>query len=152
MPLMSRRCGNALVVAIAIALAIAGAGCGEEEDKAPRESVQALVENAGTEGAQATVEKFFDAGNERDAATICSLVTKDQAEAFGRAAGDCVSGMKALLEAEDPPRTEVIIEDVRVRGERATVDATITQAGETRPTSLSLIQEDGDWKLTDPGL
>ena len=143
--------GKVLVVAMAIALV--GAGCGDEEEKAPGESVQALVENAGTESAQATVEKFFEAGNERDAATICGLVTEDQAQAFGRAAdGDCVSGMTALFEAEDPPRTEVIIEDVRVRGDRATVDATITQGGETRPTSLSLIQEGGDWKLTDPGL
>ena len=99
------------------------------------------------------MERFFAAGNERDAETICELVTSDQAPAFGQAAGgDCVSGMNALFEAEDPPRIEVIIEDVRVLGDRATVDATITQDGETRPTSLSLIQEGGDWKLTDPGL
>jgi len=149
---MRRLRGNVLVVALAIALA-AVAGCGDGEEATPQKSVQALVEDAGTEGAQATVEKFFEAGNERDANTICALVTEDQALAFGRAAGgDCVRGMRALFEAEDPPHTKLIIEDVRVRGDRATVDATITQGGETRPTSLSLIQEGGDWKLTDPGL
>jgi hypothetical protein len=149
---MRRPRGKILVLALAIALA-AGAGCGGDEEEAPGESVQALVEDAGTASAQATVEKFFDAGNDRDAATICNLVTSDQAEAFGQAAGgDCVDGMRALFEAKDPPRTEVIIEDVRVLGDRATVDATITQGGETRPTSLSLIQEGGDWKLADPGI
>ena len=143
--------GNVLVVALAIALA--GSGCGDEAKNTARESVEAVVENAGTERAQATVERFFEAGNERDAETICALVTADQALAFGRAAGgDCVDGMNALFEAEDPPRTEVIIEDVRVSGSRATVDATITQGDETRPSSLSLIQEGGDWKLTDAGL
>ena len=144
--------GNLVVVATAMALAGA-AGCGDGEKGAPEESVRALVEDAGTQGAQATVEKFFAAGNERDAAAICGLVTAEQAAAFARAAGgECVDGMKALFEAQDPPRTELIIEDVRVRGDRATVDATVTQGDETRPTSLSLIKEDGDWKLTDPGL
>src|SRR5688572_8482839 len=148
---MRRPRGKVLVFALAVALA--AAGCGGDEKAAPEESVQALVEDAGTSGAQATVERFFAAGNERDAATICNLVTADQAEAFGQAAGgECVDGMRALFEAEDPPRTKVIIEDVRVLGDRATVDATITQAGETRPTSLSLVQEGGDWKLADPGL
>ena len=148
---MRRPRGKVLVIALAIALA--AAGCGDEEKNAPEKSVQALVEDAGTASAQATVEQFFKAGNERDAATICKLVTQDQAELFGQASGgDCVNGMRALFEAEDPPRTKIIIEDVRVLGDRATVDATITQGGETRPTSLSLIQEGGDWKLTDPGL
>ena len=143
--------GNGL--AIVLAFALAAGGCGGDEEESARETVQAVVEDAGTQRAQETVERFFAAGNERDAETICRLVTSDQALAFGRASGgDCVSGMNALFEAEDPPRTEVIIEDVRVLGNRATVDATITQGGETRPSSLSLIQEDGDWKLTDPGL
>ena len=138
----------------ALAIALAAAGCGDEDQtSAPRDTLQRLVDDAEAQSAQATVEKFFEAGNERDASTICALVTEEQAQAFGRAAGgDCVSGMEALFEAEDPPRTEVIIEDVRVLGDRATVDATVTQGGETRPSSLSLIQEGGDWKLTDPGL
>ena len=149
---MRRPRGKVLVFALTIALAAAGCG-GDDQKQAPQESVQRLVEDAGTASAQATVERFFEAGNERDPATICDLVTEEQAEAFGRAAGgNCVNGMRALFEAEDPPRTKLIIEDVRVLGNRATVDATITQGGETRPTSLSLIQEGGDWKLTDPGL
>ena len=82
---MRRPGGKVLVFALAIA--IAAAGCGEDEEKAPQESVQRLVEDAGTASAQATVEQFFEAGNERDPATICDLVTEEQAEAFGRAAG-----------------------------------------------------------------
>ena len=149
---MRRPRGKVLVVALAISLA--AAGCGEEEKKnAPDNTFQTLVDDAGEGDVQATVERFFRAGNRRDAETICALVTEEQAEAFGQATdGDCVSGMKALFEAEDPPRTEVIIEDVRVLRERATVDATITQDGETRPSSLSLVKEGGKWKLTDPGL
>ena len=148
---MRRPRGKVLVVALAIALA--APGCGEEEKKDPQRTFQTLVDDASEGDVQATVERFFRAGNRRDAATICALVTEEQAQAFGRATeGDCVKGMRALFEAVDPPRTEVIIEDVRVLRDRATVDATVTQGDETRPSSLSLIKEGGKWKLTDPGL
>jgi hypothetical protein len=122
-----------------MAIAVA-AGCGGDDAPGPDE-------------VRAAVTTFFEAGNERDAETLCGLVTSDQAKAFGRSSGgDCESGMTTLLEEADPPRIEVIIEDVRVRGDRATVDATLTQGGDTRASSLSLIQEDGEWKLTDPDL
>ena len=151
---MRRPRGKVLVVALAIALAAAGCGGDEEKQAQPQEQTfQTIIDDAGESDVQATVERFFRAGNRRDAETICRLVTEEQAEAFGQATdGDCVSGMEALFEAGDPPRTEVIIEDVRVLRERATVDATITQDGETRPSSLSLVKEGGQWKLTDPGL
>ena len=148
---MRRPHGKVLLVALAIALG--AAGCGEEKEKAPDQTFQTLIDDAGEGEVQATVERFFRAGNNRDAATICALVTEEQAQLFGRATeGDCESGMRALFEAEDPPRTRLIIEDVRVLRDRATVDATITQGGETRPSSLSLIKENGKWKLTDPGI
>jgi len=151
---MRRPHGKVLLVAVAIALAAGGCGDDEENPASPQEQTfQTLIDDAGESDVQATVERFFRAGNQRDAKTICALVTEEQAAAFGEATdGDCESGMDALFEAEDPPRTKVVIEDVRVLDERATVDATITQAGETRPSSLSLIKEDGEWKLTDPGL
>jgi hypothetical protein len=143
-----RRRGNVFAIALAVAAVLAGCGGGDQE-----QSVRALIEDTNTEGAEATVEAFFRAGNQRDAKAICALLTADQAQAFGQATGgDCESGMKAVFEEEDPPRTKVIIEDVRVSGERATVDATITQGGETRPSSLDLIQEGGEWKLVDPGV
>ena len=146
---MKRR-GNAFAIALAVTATLAGCGGGGEERE---QSVRALIEGTGTAGAEATVEAFFRAGNQRDAAAICGLLTSDQARAFGQATGgDCESGMKAVFEEEDPPRTEVIIEDVRVRGDRATVDATITQGGETRPSSLDLIKEGAEWKLVDPGV
>jgi hypothetical protein len=147
-----RRRGNVLALVLVLAVGLAGCG-GSDDEKSTADAVRSLIESAGTESAQATVESFFKAGNERDAKTICGLLTEEQAQAFGRATGgDCESGMAAVFEARDPPRTDVIIEDVRVRGSRATVDVTITQGGETRPSSLDLIQEDGDWKLADPGI
>lgn len=137
---MRHRLGGRLCACAALAAIAVAAGCGGDEAPGPDKAREAVT-------------TFIEAGNERDAATLCSLVTSDQAEAFGRSGGgDCESGMAALLEEADPPRIEVIIEDVRVRGDRATVDATLTQGGDTRASSLSLVQEDGEWKLTDPSL
>jgi hypothetical protein len=143
--------GNGWLAALAIGIAFAGCGGGGNETA--QESAQKLAEVAGSNDAENAVKLFFKAGNERDAKTVCDLVTDEAAQTFGQAGGgSCEHAMTALFEAEDPPRIKVIIEDVRVLNDRATVDVTITQGGETRPTSLDLIQEGGEWKLTDPGV
>ena len=143
-----RRRGAAGIAILALALA-AGSGLAACGGGGSGDDGGAATENE----VRDAVTSFFEAGNEHDAETICGLMTEEQATRF-EAVGDgsCVDGVELLISRADPPPTELLVEDVRVRGSRATVDATITQGGRTRARSISLIEEDGEWRLTDPGL
>jgi len=124
----------------AAAIAIAASGCGGDDTSSEDDVREAVT-------------SFVEAGNDRDAEAVCGLVTKEQAETIAQASGgSCEAALEAVLGAADPAETEIVIEDVRVRGERATVDATIKQGTESQAQSISLIREDGEWRLTNPDL
>lgn len=126
-----------LAIALA-AVAIAGCGGEREEDKVRK-----------------VVDSFVAAGNERDAGAACELLAAEQIEAVERLAGggSCETALGQILAAAGSENTEVTVEAVRVEGDRATVDATVSGAGTAdQAQSLLLVRENGEWKLASGGL
>jgi ketosteroid isomerase-like protein len=132
---------RAAIVATLVAVGL-GAGCGggggSDEDQV-REVVTAFVE----------------AGKDRDAAEACSLLATDQVksvEGLG-SGGSCTTVLAGIFARAEDVDTDLEIQDVRVSGDRATVDATITSAGgRPQAKSVLLVKEDGEWKIASAGL
>jgi ketosteroid isomerase-like protein len=135
-----RRGPSKIGLAIAVA-AIIGVGCGgggSDEDQV-----------------RDVVTSFVEAGKNRDAEEACSLLASDQVKVVERLGhgADCEQVLGGILAKAQVSGTDLKIEDVRVEGDRATVDATVKASGASpRAESILLIKEDGEWKLANAGL
>ena len=127
-----------LAIALAAALVTGCGGAGSDEDQV-----------------RDVVTSFVEAGKNRDAEEACSLLSSDQVKAVERLGGgaDCEQVLGGFFANADAAGTEVKIEDVRVEGDRATVDATV-KAGSFGPKaeSILVVREGGEWKLASAGL
>jgi entry exclusion lipoprotein TrbK len=130
------RRAKALLAALA---AIALAGCGpvgggkSDEDKA-RDALTELI----------------DARNQRDFAKVCSVIASPALAKFKRAGTTCDEALPRLV----PKDTTITIriDQVRVSGDRATVDATVSQTGGAgHAQTILLVKEAGDWKISQAG-
>lgn len=118
--------------------AIAIAGCGPLGG----ESDEDQVDDAVTE--------LIEARNQRDFAQVCSLISAQQLDKFARAGTSCEESLPKI--AKEGTTTTIRIEQVRVRDDRATVDATVSQTGGAgRAQTILLVKEDGDWKVSKVG-
>ena len=127
-----------LAIALAAALVTGCGGAGSDEDQV-----------------RDVVTSFVEAGKDRDAEEACSLLASDQVKAVERLGGgaDCEQVLGGILAKAQVSGTDLKIEDVRVEGDRATVDATVKASGASpRAESILLIKEDGEWKLANAGL
>ena len=136
---MGRRARSAgLAVAVAAALAAGSGGGGSDEDQV-----------------RDVVTSFVQAGKDKDAEEACSLLASDQVKVVERLGGgsDCAEVLGGFLARADVAGTDLEIEDVRVEGDRATVDATLNAPGSPpRAESILLVKEEGEWKLASAGL
>jgi hypothetical protein len=126
-----------LVLVIALA-AIAIPGCGPFGGE--------------SDGDQAgdTVTDLIEARNQGDFATVCELISAQQLVKFTKAGTTCEKALPKL--AKEGTTTTIRIEQVRVSGDRATVDATVSQTGGAgRAQTILLVKEDGDWKVSKVG-
>jgi hypothetical protein len=129
------RASTALILAVAT---LALAGCGpfggqSEEDKAGD-----------------TVTELIDARNDGDFAKVCDLIAADQLAKFEQAGTTCAQALPKL--AQSGSTTTIRVDDVRVSGDRATVDATISRRGQGgQAQTILLVKEGGDWKVAEAG-
>ncbi|MEK6276560.1 MAG: nuclear transport factor 2 family protein [Actinomycetota bacterium] len=124
------------ITALALAAtALALAGCGpfggeSEEDKAGD-----------------AVTELIDARNDGDFARVCELLAKPVVDGIeGTSGKSCDEALGSLAEGQ---RSQTVrIDEVRVEGDRATVDATVGPTGQAGvPQNILLIKEEGDWKV-----
>jgi hypothetical protein len=96
------------------------------------------------------VTELIEARNLRDFETVCGLIASDQLAKFKRAGTTCEKALPGL--AKEGTTTTIRIEQVRVSGDRATVDATVSHsAGAGTAQTILLVKEDGDWKVSQVG-
>lgn len=135
-----RRRGISVSLAAALAtVVVAGCGGGSSDEDQVRD----------------VVTSFVQAGKDRDAAEACSLLAADQVKAVERlgGGGDCAQVLGGFFAEANAAGTDVEIQDVRVQGDRATVDATVKAAGSSpQPESILVVKEDGEWKIASAGL
>ena len=136
---MSGRNHRAGIAVLLAATALAGCGGGGDSDEDQVRDV---------------VNSFVEAGRERDAAAACELLAADQVKTVeGLGSGGCAAVLGGIFAKSEDVETDVDIQDVRVEGNRATVDATVKAPGvEPRTQTILLVKEDGEWKLASAGL
>ena len=125
------------VIAVLLA-ALALAGCGPFGGKSDEDQVRD------------TVDQLVTARNQSHFSDVCSLFASAQLAQFKKANTTCE---KFLQQHAAPDTTTTIrVEQVRVEGDRATVDATVSHnAGAGNAESILLVKENGDWKVTQVG-
>jgi hypothetical protein len=107
----------------------------------------------------AVVKEFAKAFGDADGAAACDLLTKPAQDAFVKraqpltGADDCPAAVERVAEAAGASVTGAYadskVEDVKVTGSQATAQLNAGGAA----TTVTLVKEDGDWKLTKvPGL
>jgi hypothetical protein len=127
------------VVALAVvAIAIPGCGIGgggKSEVQRAREAITELV----------------NAFNRHDYGTVCSLISAEQLTKIQQPGAPC---RKVVAQAAPKGAAEITlrIDQVRVRGDNATVDATVSRTGGAgRAETILMVKEKGDWKFAQVG-
>jgi ketosteroid isomerase-like protein len=131
----SRLGATAAIVCCIAALALAGCGPfgGSSEEDRAGDAITALI----------------DARNKGDFATVCDLIASDQLAKFEQAGTTCEQALPKL--AQDVT-TSLRIDEVRVSGDRATVDATVSRRGQAgQASTILLVKEGEDWKVAQAG-
>src|SRR4051794_7355452 len=137
-----RRAVAILAVAVLIVIAaiagwgpFGGGGSGSREDQV-REAVVSLIH----------------ARNANDFATVCDGLAEQQVSGIKRSSGlTCPEALHSVPGATTI-KTKIEVQDVRISGDRATVDATVHHNGGTgQSQSILLIKEDGAWKVASAG-
>ena len=110
------------------------AGCGPFGDKSDSEK------------AGDTLTELVQARNEGDYARVCELIAAPDLAKFKRAGVSCEKTIRQRFGAA--ATTTIRIEEVKVKGDRASVDATVSQTGGAGfARTFRLVKEDGDWKF-----
>ena len=103
-----------------------------------------------TESAGDTLIDLIDARNRRDFAAVCDLIAEQQLAKFKQAGTTCQKALPRI--AKKGTTITIRIEQVRVSGDRATVDATVSQTGGAgNAQTILLVKENGDWKVSQVG-
>ena len=114
------------------------AGCGPFGGKSDEDQVRDAV------------AKLVTARNQSHFGEVCGLFTSDQLAKFRKAHTTCE---KYLSQNAQPETTTTIrVEQVRIQGDRATVDATVSHtAGAGNAETILMVKENGDWKVSQVG-
>jgi|SRR5215213_2047415 len=113
--------------------------------------------------AQDAVEGFFAAAEHRDFKTACDQLTKEEQQAIEQRAASvaaqeglkgCDEILKAFLGDQLAGTKITKVADVRVSGNQAVVDATLSQpnAKGGQATTFHLFLIGGEWKIADFGV
>lgn len=127
------RPARATITALSI-LVLLLAGCGPLGGKSDEEKAgEALTE-------------LVDARNQGDYARVCELISAVDLKKFKRAGVSCEKTIRQRFGAT--ASTTIRIEDVKVKDDRASVDATVSQTGGAGfARTFRLVKEDGEWQF-----
>ena len=124
---------RATFAALAI-LVLVLAGCGPFGGKSEEEK------------AGDTLTELVQARNEGDYARVCELISVQDLKKFKQAGVSCEKTIRQRFGAT--ASTTIRIEEVKVDGDQATVDATVSQTGGAGfARTFRLVKEDGEWKF-----
>jgi hypothetical protein len=127
------------VVAVLASTVVALAACGGNDE----------------DDVKQTVRDFIKATRDRDADKWCGkLVTRDFLEqATGATGKKATDACKEQIKSARAPDVKVVkLAKPTIKGDSATVVATLEQQGQPRPQVFRLKKEGGDWRLTSGGV
>ena len=122
-------------------LALAVAGCGA----APRDSAQDFK---GEERAvAAVVERLETAARDDKPDVVCTrLLSSKLLEALRRQGTNCTTGVEESF--QDAESLDLTVDDVAIRGTRATAKVGYRSGSEDKAATLDLDREGGAWKIS----
>ncbi len=125
---MTRLCLLALAAAVVLA-GCGGIGASSDEDKV-----------------KDVVNEFVDAGNARDFAKVCGLLTLQTRAVYG--GKQCATNFKSRARGTKKGQTEIEIVDVSISGTQARVDAKL-KSGDNQPSEQQLLlqKQNGEWRV-----
>jgi hypothetical protein len=127
------RQARATIAALSICLVLL-AGCGPFGGKSEEEK------------AGDTLTELVDARNQGEYARVCELISEVDLKKFKQAGVSCEKTIRQRFGAT--ASTTIRIEEVKVKDDRATVDATVSQTGGAGfARTFQLVKEDGEWKF-----
>jgi hypothetical protein len=115
------------------------------------------------ERAQSAVERFFGAAQDRDFKSACDQLTREEQQVIEQRAASiaarqglkgCDEILKAFL-GDQLAKTRITkVDDVRVSGNQAVVDASLRSPGAKGPQAATfhLFLIDDEWKISDFGV
>ena len=122
----------ALLATLVLAFGLAVAGCGGDGEDSPEE----------------VTESFYAALSDSDAAEVCGLLSESAVENVVQGGDSCEEGFEQALDTGAAQAALGIAEDIEV-GE-AEIDggsATVAITSGGREDEISLVKEDGEWKI-----
>jgi hypothetical protein len=130
--------------AVLCLLALAVAGCGA----APRDSAQDFK---GDERAvAAVVERLESAARDNEPAVVCSrLLSTRLLTALRQQGTNCATGVREGF--RDADSVDLTVDDVEIRGTRATAKVEYRSRSQDRTATLQLDREGNAWKLSSLG-
>jgi ketosteroid isomerase-like protein len=143
-----RRIAALLLVAGVVVAVLAIADLGPFEDPPTQE-----------ERVQTTVEDFFAAAADGDSRTFCRLLTEQARKTLRtntarQIRAEEIPGCREILEALETvfAGSEITVRHVSVSGPQARVEGRYRAAeGGARPRTILLLEEKGEWRISDPG-
>src|SRR4051794_24737289 len=134
-----RERAKAIWVLATVLAALAAAGCGGGGGK------------DGEQGGGA-VKSLIHARNNNDFATVCDGLAAAQVKGIKKSSGlSCPEALHSVPGATTT-RTKLQIQQIRISGDRATVEATVHHNGQAgQDQSILMVKEDGDWKVASAG-
>jgi hypothetical protein len=97
-----------------------------------------------------TISDLQTYGTAGEAQKICSVLSRPVTARLDLAQGGCKQALKTQLSQVDTP--EVTVEKVQVHGTTsATAEVKSTYAGKAKLTTVTLVKEDGAWKISQLG-
>jgi ketosteroid isomerase-like protein len=130
---------KAPLVLVAAAAVLAAPGCGggggSSEDQV-----------------SAAIKTLMHARNNNDFATVCDGLAAAQVAGIKKSSGlSCPEALHSVPGATNT-KTNLQVQQIRVSGDRATVEATIHHnGGPGQDQSILMVKEDGDWKVASAG-
>ena len=122
----------ALLATVILALALAVAGCGGGSEDSPED----------------VTESFYSALSDSDAGEVCDLLSNSAAESAAAGGDSCEDGFQKALDSGAAQAALGVADDIEV-GE-AEIDgdsATVTVSSGSQEDEVSLVKEDGKWKV-----
>jgi hypothetical protein len=120
-------------IGVALIALLALTGCGPLGDSDEDEAGEVLTD-------------LVEARNQGEFGTVCDLLSSAALANFRRAGVGCEQTLRRRFGAGTT--TTIRIDEVRVKGDVATVDATVSQVGGAgRAQTYRLVKEDGEWKF-----
>ena len=128
-----------------VLLALALAGCGSGDEKQTQPPTQEQAADADATQVRDLSTRYLDAFGRLDLKAMCATLSPRSRERLSRRAGSCPQSFRSLRPVQVRYLKYLLPNQVRVRGDRATVTVTPNGTGDDVALTLTAVKLGGRW-------